>query len=78
MLSLEEYSEGRTQPFHTRLETLLRLPCEPRQGMPRTQCRVAAQEHVGRGLGRLRDGVFSFHRRQKLAGQGLVTFSIRS
>ena len=49
MLSLEEYSEDGTQPFNTRLETLLGLPYEPRQGVPRTPVRAAAQEHVGRG-----------------------------
>ena len=61
MLSLEDYSEGRTQPLNTRPETLLRLPCEPRQGVPRTPVQAAAQEHVRRGPGSLRDGVFSFH-----------------
>ena len=61
MLSLEEYSEGRTQPLNTRPETLLRLPCEPRQGVPRTPVQAAAQEHVAwdQGVSEMESSLFT-------------------
>jgi len=61
MLSLEEYSEGRTQPLNTRPETLLGLPCEPRQGVPGTPVQGYCPGACGDGSRSLRDGVFSFH-----------------
>ena len=51
MLSLEEYSEGRSQPFHNILETLLGLPCEPRQGVPRTPVQDCCPGARGEGAG---------------------------
>jgi len=50
MLSLEEYSEDGTQPLNTRPETLLGLPCEPRQGVPRTPVQGCCPGACGEGL----------------------------
>jgi len=51
MLSLEEYSEDGTQPLNTRPEALLGLPCEPRQGVPRTPVQGCCPGACGEGPG---------------------------
>jgi len=51
MLSLEEYSEAGTEPLNARPEALLGLPCEPRQGVPRTPVHGCCPGAWGRGQG---------------------------
>ena len=61
MLSLEEYSEDGTQPLNTRPETLLGLPCEPRQGVPRTLAQGCCTGACGErpGVSEMESSLFS-------------------